>query len=163
MADLTTAGAYFPIYSNAGAGIAGSVLGANALKTAPRTQFGTRELSVIKVLVGGTNANMTLSDGTAAGATGYLSSNSIYSAAIRVLQSFGEVYAVYAPVATGFIAIIATDTADGSEVATPNTQAATFGKAEAALVVAIDAAKVDATKDSTVAISLPTVAIGTTL
>ena len=163
MADLTNAGAYFPIYSNAGAGIAGSVLGANALKTAATTQFGTRELSTIKVLVGGTATNMTLSDGTASGATGYLLSNSIYSAAIRALQSFGEVYAVYAPVATGFIAIIATDTADGSEVATPNTQATTFGKAEAALVVAIDAAKVSATKDSTVVISLPTIAIGTTL
>ena len=164
MADLTNAGAYFPIYSNAGAGIAGSVLGANALKTAATTQFGTRELSTIKVLVGGTATNMTLSDGTAAGATGYLLSNSIYSAAIRALQSFGEVYAVYAPVSTGFIAIMALDTLNSSESGNgTNPIATTFGLAEAALVVAIDKAKADVTKDSTVVISLPTIAIGTTL
>ena len=164
MADLTTAGAYFPSYSNAGVGIDGSKLGVNNFKTAATTQFGTRELSTIKVLVGGTAANMTLSDGTAAGATGYLVSNSPYSAAIRVLQSFGEVYAVYAPVSTGFIAIVALDTLNSSESANgTNPIATTFGLAEAAMAAAIDAAKVSATKDSTVTISLPTIAIGTTL
>jgi hypothetical protein len=139
----------------------GTTVTTNYLKTAPSTQFGTRELSVVKVLIGGTNASMILVDGSTAGATGYLSSNSIYSAAVRALQGFAEVYAVYTPVATGFIAVIAADTADGSEVATPNTQAATFGKAEAAIKASIQ--QLNAQTDVTVAISLPTVAIGTTL
>ena len=164
MADLTTAGAYFPSYSNAGAGIAGSVLGANNFKTVARTQFGTRELSVIKVLVGGTNASMILVDGSTGdvgGVPGHTYSNSLFSAAVRNLQQFAEVYAVYTPVATGFMAIIATDTADGSEVATPNTNATTFGKAEASIKAAIQA--INAQTDATVAITLPTIAIGTTL
>jgi hypothetical protein len=164
MANLTTSGTYFPSYSNAGAGIAGSKLGANNFKTVPRTQFGTRELSVIKVLVGGTNASMILVDGSTADAGGVLGhsmSNSLFSAAVRNLQQFAEVYAVYIPVATGFIAVIATDTADGSEVATPNTQAATFGKAEASIKAAIQA--INAQTDVTVTISLPSIVIGTTL
>ena len=139
----------------------GTTVTTNYLKTAPSTQFGTRELSVVKVLIGGTNASMILVDGSTAGATGYLSSNSIYSAAVRALQGFAEVYAVYTPVATGFIAVLAADTANGSEVATPNTQATTFGSAEAAIKAAIQA--INSQTDVTVAISLPTVAIGTTL
>jgi len=139
----------------------GTTVTTNYLKTAPSTQFGTRELSVVKVLIGGTNASMILVDGSTSGATGYLSSNSIYSAAVRALQGFAEVYAVYTPVATGFIAVIAADTANGSEVATPNTQATTFGSAEAAIKAAIQA--INSQTDVTVAISLPTVAIGTTL
>jgi hypothetical protein len=139
----------------------GTTVTTNYLKTAPTTQFGTRELSVVKVLIGGTNASMILVDGSTAGATGYLSSNSIYSAAVRALQGFAEVYAVYTPVATGFIAVLAADTANGSEVATPNTQATTFGSAEAAIKAAIQA--INSQTDVTVAISLPTVAIGTTL
>ena len=163
MADLTTAGAYFPVYSNAGAGIAGSVLGANALKTAATTRFGTRELSVIKVVVGGTAADVRYQDGASSGLA-YTLPNSVYSAAIRALQGFGEVYAVYAPVATGFIAIVATDTLNSSESANgTNPIATTFGLAEAAMAAAVDAAKASATKDSTVAITLPTIAIGTTL
>ena len=138
--------------------------GSNSLKTAPRTQFGTRELTAITVTVGGTAINMTLSDGAAAGATGYLLSNSPYSAAIRALQSFGEVYAVYAPVATGFIAILATDTLNSSASANgTNPIATTFTLAETAMAAAIDAAKASATKDSTVTITLPTLAIGQTL
>jgi hypothetical protein len=147
--------------SNAGATVA--TLGSNSRKVTATTQFGTRELTAITVTIGGTAINMTLSDGAAAGATGYTLSNSPYSAAVRALQGFAEVYAVYAPVATGFIALIAADTADGSEVATPNTQATTFGKMEAAIVAAVNAAKASATKDSTAAVTLPTIAIGTTL
>ena len=139
----------------------GTTVTTNYLKTAPTTQFGTRELTVIKVLVGGTAANMTLVDGTAAGATGYLSSNSVYSAAIRTLQQFGEVYAVYAPVSTGFIAVIAADTANGAD--SGNTNGTGFGLLEAAMAATIDFVKASATKDSTVAVTIPTVAIGTTL
>jgi len=137
--------------------------GSNSLKTAERTQFGTRELSTIKVLVGGTAADVRYQDGASSGLA-YTLSNSVYSAAVRALQSFGEVYAVYAPVATGFIAIVATDTLNSSESANgTNPIATTFGLAETAMAAAVNAAKASGTKDSTVTITLPTIAIGTTL
>jgi hypothetical protein len=161
MADIYTVA---QTYDNAGAAIVASRVSANALKTVQRTQFGTRELSVIKVLVGGTNASMILVDGSTAdagGVVGHTMSNSLFSAAVRNLQIFAEVYAVFTPVATGFMAIIATDTANGSEVATPNTNATTFGSAEASIKAAIQA--INGQTDVSVAISLPTIAIGTTL
>jgi hypothetical protein len=140
-----------------------ATFGSNALKTAERTQVGTRELSTIKVLVGGTAADVRYQDGASSGLS-YTLSNSVYSAAVRALQGFGEVYAVYAPVATGFIAIVALDTLNSSESANgTNPIATTFGLAEAAVKAAVDAAKASGTKDSTVTITLPTIAIGTTL
>ena len=161
MADLTTAGSYFPSYSNAGVGIDGSKLGVNALKTAATTLFGTRELSVIKVVVGGTAADVRYQDGASSGLA-YTLPNSVYSAAIRALQGFGEVYAVYAPVATGFIAIMALDTLNSSESGNgTNPIATTFGLAEASIKAAIQA--INGQTDATVTISLPTIAIGTTL
>jgi hypothetical protein len=137
--------------------------GSNSLKTAERTQFGTRELSTIKVVVGGTAADVRYQDGASSGLS-YTLSNSVYSAAVRALQGFGEVYAVYAPVATGFIAIVATDTLNSSASGNGTNPIATdFTLAEAAMAAAVDAAKASATKDSTVTITLPTIAIGTTL
>jgi hypothetical protein len=137
--------------------------GSNSRKTAERTQFGTRELSTIKVVVGGTAADVRYQDGASSGLS-YTLSNSVYSAAVRALQSFGEVYAVYAPVATGFIAIVATDTLNSSASGNgTNPIATTFTLAETAMAAAVDAAKASATKDSTVTITLPTIAIGTTL
>ena len=161
MADIYTVA---QTYDNAGAAIVASRVPANNFKTVQRSQFGTRELSVIKVLVGGTNASMILVDGSTAdagGVVGHTMSNSLFSAAVRNLQIFAEVYAVFTPVATGFMAIIATDTANGSEVATPNTNATTFGSAEASIKAAIQA--INGQTDVSVAISLPTIAIGTTL
>jgi hypothetical protein len=141
-----------------------STTSANYLKTAPSTQFGTRELTLVKVLVGGTNASMILVDGSTAdtgGVLGHSRSASLYSNAVRTLQNFAEIYAIFTPVATGFMAIIAADTANGSEVATPNTQAATFGNAEAAIKAAIQA--LNGQTDVTVTITAPAVTIGTTL
>jgi hypothetical protein len=125
-----------------------------------QTNFGTRQLVLIKVLTSGTAADMRYQDG-ATSSLSYDLSNSCYSVAIRALQAFAEVYAVYTPVATGFIALIAYDTQNGAD--SGNTQAATYGLMEAAIAAAIDSAKASATKDSTCTISLPTVAIGTTL
>ena len=137
--------------------------GSNSRKTAERTQFGTRELTAITVTVGGTAADVRYQDGASSGLA-YTLPNSLYSAAIRALQGFGEVYAVYAPVATGFIAIVATDTLNSSASANGTNPIATdFTLAEAAMAAAVDAAKASGTKDSTVAITLPTLAIGTTL
>jgi hypothetical protein len=157
MADIYTVA---QTYDNAGAEITLARVSANARKTAATTQFGTRELSVIKVLIGGTAADVRYQDGASSGLA-YTLPNSLYSAAIRAIQTYAEVYAVYAPVATGFIAIIATDTANGAD--SGNTQAATFGLMEAVIAASVDQAKASATKDSTATITLPTVAIGTTL
>lgn len=132
-----------------------STTSANWLKTVESTQFGTRELTVIKVLVTGGSNDMRYQDG-ATSTLSYTLPASLYSKAVRTIQNFAEVYAVYAPVATGFIAVIAADTADGSEANTPNTQAATFGKMEAAISAALNAS-------ASTTVSVPTIAIGTTL
>jgi hypothetical protein len=126
---------------------------ANWLKTVESTQFGTRELTVIKVLVTGGSNDMRYQDG-ATSSLSYTLPASLYSKAVRTIQNFAEVYAVYAPVATGFIAVIAADTANGAD--SGNTQAATFGLMEAAINAALNASAVTT-------VSVPTIAIGTTL
>jgi hypothetical protein len=128
-----------------------------------QTNFGTRQLVLVKVLIGGTAADMRYQDG-ATSSLSFNLTNSCYSVAIRTLQSFGEVYAVYSPVATGFVAIMALDTLNSAESANgTNPIATTYGLLEAAVAVAVDAAKASATKDSTCTITVPTVAIGTTI
>jgi hypothetical protein len=143
----------------------GTTVTNNYLKTAPTTQFGTREIVLIKVLVGGTNASMVLVDGSTAdvgGVLGHSMSNSIYSSAVRSLQNFAEVYAVYTPVATGFLALIAVDTANSSDTATGTQPVTTgYGQAEAAIKAAIQA--INEQTNVTVTISEPAVTIGTTL
>lgn len=128
-----------------------------------QTNFGTRQLVLVKVLIGGTAADMRYQDG-ATSSLSFNLTNSCYSVAIRTLQSFGEVYAVYSPVATGFVAIMALDTLNSAESANgTNPIATTYGLLEAAVAVAVNAAKASATKDSTCTITVPTVAIGTTI
>jgi hypothetical protein len=129
------------------------------------TNFGTRQLAVISVTIGGTAADVRYQDG-ATSSLSFNLSNSVYSAAVRTLQSFGEIYAVYSPVATGFIAIVALDTLNSSESGngvTTGQIATTYGLAEAAIAAAVNGAKASATKDSTCTIAVPTMAIGTTL
>lgn len=106
------------------------------------TNFGTRQLQVIKVAVaGGTND---MSKG-ADGATGsYQDSNSLFSLSVRALQQFAEVYAVYPPVAGGFIAIVALDTgnsADAGEAKNPAPGAINtgYGQVEAAITAGLNA------------------------
>jgi hypothetical protein len=130
-----------------------STTSANWLKTVESTQFGTRELTVIKVLVTGGSNDMRYQDG-ATSSLSYTLPASLYSKAVRTIQNFAEVYAVYAPVATGFIAVIAADTANGAD--SGNTQAATFGLMEAAINAALNAS-------AATTVSVPTIAIGTTL
>jgi hypothetical protein len=72
----------------------------NYLKASASTQFGTRQLTVIKVVQDGVFVN-------------YADANSLFSKSVRALQQTAEIYAVYAPVDAGtdyFCAIIATDT-----------------------------------------------------
>lgn len=107
------------------------------------TNFGTRQLQVIKVAVSGGTNDMRYADG-ATSTTSYQDSNSLFSLAVRSLQQFAEVYSVYAPVAGGFIAIVALDTgnsADAGEAKNPAPGAINtgYGQVEAAIAASLNA------------------------
>lgn len=106
-------------------------IAANYLKTKPSTQFGTRQLTVIKVAQAGVYTN-------------YANSNSLFTKTVRALQQTAEVWAVFTPVddtTDYFMAIIAADTqyvgdTDTSRTAIPSggeQPAADFGILETAL------------------------------
>lgn len=78
----------------------GTDVAANYLKASPTTQFGTRQLTVIKVVQAGVFVD-------------HATANSLFSKSVRALQQSAEVFAVFTPVDSGtdyFCAIIATDT-----------------------------------------------------
>ncbi len=115
-----------------------TIVAANYVKTSPSTQFGTRKLRTISVTI--TNSGSNDKDLTKqSGATGaYTDSNSYYSAAVRALQLNAEIYAIYAPSSTAFVALIADNTANDSDVNTNEvTVPPTWGDAEAAILAAI--------------------------
>jgi hypothetical protein len=101
--------------------------------TGPFTQFGTRQLKFLKITA--------VHDGAAVNfSTTYTAANSDYSVAVRAIQNVAEVYAVGTPDATGFIAIIAADTANGSDTATGTQPITTgYGVLEAAIKAAVEA------------------------
>jgi hypothetical protein len=69
---------------------------------------------------------------------------------------------VYTPVATGFIAIVATDTLNSSASGNGTNPIGTdFTLAEASIKAAIQA--INGQTDATITITLPAIAIGTTL
>jgi len=136
MADLTTAGSYFPAYDNSGVGIAASKLGSNNFKVAAGSQFGTRVLKFIEVAAVENNSAVDFTKATLAASGAYTDTGSIMQKAVNALQGFGEIYAVGVPSATEFVVIIADDTHNGAEVGS-NVQAATFGAMEAAIDAAI--------------------------
>lgn len=95
--------------------------------TGPFTQFSTRQLKFLKVV--GVE-----SDGSTAVnfSTTYTASNSDFSVAVRAIQTMAEIYAVGTPDSTGFIVVIAADTANSSESANgTNPIATTYGLLEA--------------------------------
>jgi hypothetical protein len=99
----------------------GSTVTANYLKAAPSTQFGTRQLAVIKVAQAGVFVS-------------HASANSLFSKSVRALQQTAEVYAVFTPVDDStdyFHAIIAADTQSTADSATDAT--AGFGLLETAI------------------------------
>jgi hypothetical protein len=106
-----------------GASYSGGVdVGANYGKMTPQqtygigeayTNFGTRQMQIIKVAIsGGTNDFTKGADGANGS---YTDSLSLFSKAVRALQTQHEVYAVYAPAATGFFAIVSLDTGNSSD------------------------------------------------
>lgn len=100
------------------------------------SQFGTRDLTFIKVAVTGGSNDMRYQDG-ATSSLSFNLSNSLYQKAVNVLQGFGEVYFVGAPGAGGFVAAISADTRNGAD--SGNTQATTYGLLEAAINAALNA------------------------
>jgi hypothetical protein len=127
MADLSS---YYNTYSNAGAGVAGSVLGANAYKFAdPKSNFGSRTMRFVKVVVGSlTSGDLTTNKGN---------SNSNLSKAVRAAQNYGEVWVIGTPSATGVIIGFADDTLNDGSTASPSASDASYGKMEAEVVAAI--------------------------
>ena len=107
-----------------------STTSANWLKTAPSTQFGTRELTFLSVVATASNGSTAVDFSSS-----YTSSNSDFSKAVRTIQNFNEIYAVGTPDATGFIVVIADDTKNGAN--SGNTQGTGHGLLEAAMVAAL--------------------------
>lgn len=101
------------------------------------TNFGTRQLQIIKVAISGVDIT------TADGSTGsYTDSNSFFSLAVRALQGFAEVYAVYPPTTNAFYAVVALDTgnsADAGEAKNPAPGAINtgWGQVESAVNAAV--------------------------
>jgi hypothetical protein len=97
---------------------------ANYLKTTPSSNFGTRQLTVIKVALDTVYVN-------------YANPDSFYSRAVRALQLNAEVYAVNAPTDASpdyFTAIVAYDTLwDGQVSAASTISDASYDKLEAAI------------------------------
>jgi len=114
----------------------GTTVAANYLKTKPTTQMGTRILRFLEITVnndGSHNVDMTKQ----AGSTGaYTDSNSYYSAAVRALQGVCELYAIYQPSATVFLALVADTTINDSDLNT-NVPGG-YGDAEAYIASAIN-------------------------
>jgi hypothetical protein len=127
-------------YNNAGVAITASNTGANAKRAvvyypgtavagaSPFSQFGTRELVLLKATAG---------SGTPFAASTLDDADSDYFEAINTIADFGEIYFVQRVSDTVIAFMIANDTRNGSETATPNTQAATYGRLETALGAAV--------------------------
>jgi hypothetical protein len=144
------------------------------------SNFGTRNLAFIKVIVS-TNYAVDLTLGTGANATDTTASTyadplSYFSAAVRTLQQFGEVYFVGTPVTSGtigsggtsgFVAAIAIDTmadenSGNTEVLSYPTFTSAFGTLQTQLAnVFATTVTLNANGSSTVSVAsnLPTVTI----
>ena len=112
--------------------------------TGPFTQFGTRQLSFVKVTAttdGSTAVNFS---------TTYTNADSNFSRAVRAVQGFAEIYFVTTPDSTGFALAIADDTRNGAE-SSSNTQAATYGALEKAINEALAGSSTIGSRTCTVA------------
>lgn len=122
------------------------------------TNFGTRQLSVIKVAIASGTNDMRYADG-ATNTTSYTDANSLFANAVRALQTYAEVFAVYAPVATGFLAVVALDTGNSSDSGNGETDGSIgtgYGLLETVIAAQLNSG-------GTCTVTTPTIAIGTTL
>jgi len=127
MADLSS---YYNTYSNAGAGVAGSILGANAYENEqPFSRFGTRSIRFIKVVVsGGSTPDLT---------TTPTIPNSNISKLVRSAQNYGELHVVGTPSSTGIILGFSDDTLNDGSTAAPSASDASYAKMEAEIYAAL--------------------------
>jgi hypothetical protein len=101
--------------------------------TGPFTQFGTRQLRFLKV-VGTESDGSTAVDFSAT----YTAANSDFAVAVRTIQTMAEIYAVGTPDSTGFIVVVAADTANSSASGNgTNPIATTYTLLESAIVAAL--------------------------
>jgi len=124
---------------NSGTQIAAANAGANAKRAvvyypgsavagaSPYSQFGTRELVLLKATAG---------SGTPFAASTLDDADSDYFEAINAIQSHGELFYVTRVSDTVIAFMIAEDTRNGAEVGS-NVQATTYGRLEAALGAAV--------------------------
>ena len=97
--------------------------GAAVAGASPYTNFGTRQLTLLKATAG---------SGTPFAAATLDDADSDYFEAINAIQSFGELFHVQRVSDTVIAFMIAEDTRNGSEAGS-NVQADTYGRLEAAL------------------------------
>jgi hypothetical protein len=124
----------------------------------PFTNFTTRQLRFIKVVATNNSTAVRFDKDTGlSGGTGtYASPASVYSNAVRALQTVAEVYALFTPGTAGFIAVIAEDTVNDNAVGTnirgdvAVTSAITYGVMEAAVSAALTAAGLTTTQSVTI-------------
>lgn len=107
--------------------------------TGPYTQFGTRQLKFLKVVGVHSASAIDFSDETlSAAGDGYTAPNSLYSKALRAIQTMAEVYAAGIPDAAGFIVIVAADTENNASV-NSNGQEGTYNAMEAVVKASVEA------------------------
>lgn len=107
--------------------------------TGPYTQFGTRQIKFLKVVgVHDGGAVHFEYETLAALGDGYTAPLSVYSKAVRAIQTMAEIYAVGIPDSVGFIAIVAADTENNASVDS-NGQEGTYNALEAVVKAAIGA------------------------
>ena len=127
MADITTVA---QIYDNTGTETQAARVGANAYKFVdPASQFSTRKLRFVKIVVG----SLTAGDLTTNKAT----TNSNLAKAVRCAQNYGEIYVIGTPSATGLIVAYADDTVNDGSAASPSLSDTSYAKLEAEVVAAI--------------------------
>lgn len=95
----------------------------------PFTSFGTRQLRLIKVVAVDDGVAIDFTDATYA-------SMSVFSNAVRAIQTVAEVFGVFIPGTAGFVAIVAEDTANDGIGGFPVT-AADYATLETAIVAAL--------------------------
>jgi len=130
MADLTTAGSYFPAYNNSGVGIAASKVGFNTNKIGTTNYFrvGSVELEYLKIA------------GTKTASAVDISSEAFRAAVYRGVAQFADVQSIGITDSSSpydLVVSVRKDTSNGAETSS-NVQAATFGAMEAAILAAVN-------------------------
>jgi hypothetical protein len=100
------------------------------------TNFGTRQMTLLKVVTSGGTNDLTKG---ADGANGnYYDANSVFNRCVRAMQNHAEIYVVGQPDSTTFLALVSTDTVNSSDTSS-NVQGAGYGDMEADIAASMNA------------------------